>query len=94
MASERSVSTLASQTIRETHSLLLLRFSALVYRARRPFAPLRLWETIRNRLVVIQDSYEDMLEGMEISHEDDSDDGSDAEHDAMNEDEEDEDEDA
>lgn len=30
-----------------------------VYRARRPFHPLRLWETIRNVFVVIQESYMD-----------------------------------
>lgn len=63
---------LASEPPLSTTSSLLRRF---VYRARRPFSPLRLWETVRNRLVVIQDSYEAMLEGMDISHEDDSDSG-------------------
>ncbi|ORY74273.1 putative cobalamin synthesis protein [Leucosporidium creatinivorum] len=79
------------QSLREVHVPETLEYGigTFVYRARRPFAPLRLWETIRNRLVVIQDSYEDMLEGMEISHEDGSD-GSDAEDDAMDEDEDDE----
>lgn len=88
------MSALESHTSPKTHlnpSALLVLFSGVVYRARRPFAPLRLWETIRNRLVVIQDSYEDMLEGMEISHESDLE-GSDPEDDAMDEDEEDEEE--
>ncbi|GAA5834965.1 hypothetical protein JCM9279_007159 [Rhodotorula babjevae] len=38
---------------------------SFVYRARRPFHPERLWETIRLRLVVIQDSYE-AVDAMQI----------------------------
>ncbi|BGP46474.1 hypothetical protein JCM10450v2_002319 [Rhodotorula kratochvilovae] len=34
---------------------------SFVYKARRPFHPARLWATIRLRLVVIQDSYEEAL---------------------------------
>lgn len=39
---------------------------SFVYRARRPFHPLRLWNCVKDRLVVIQDSYEPNEEGMEI----------------------------
>lgn len=38
----------------------------MVYRARRPFAPLRLWEVIRSRLVVIQDSWVDSFKLSEL----------------------------
>ncbi|GAA6037278.1 hypothetical protein JCM8097_008659 [Rhodosporidiobolus ruineniae] len=63
--------------------------SSFVYKARRPFHPLRLWEVIRSRLVVIQDSYEAALEqqqGMQVDG-DGSDDESDAESEASWEDE-------
>ncbi|GAA5901175.1 hypothetical protein JCM8208_002295 [Rhodotorula glutinis] len=47
---------------------------SFVYRARRPFHPERLWETIRLRLVVIQDSYEEAMDAMQVDGRDDSDD--------------------
>ncbi|GAA6011393.1 hypothetical protein JCM10207_008324 [Rhodosporidiobolus poonsookiae] len=56
-----------------------------VYRARRPFHPLRLWEVISTRLVVIQDSYEAAFDNMNVDGE--GSDGSDAESDASWEDE-------
>ncbi|GAA5855837.1 hypothetical protein JCM8547_000379 [Rhodosporidiobolus lusitaniae] len=36
---------------------------SFVYRARRPFHPLRLWNVIKTRLVVVQDSYEAAMPG-------------------------------
>ncbi|GAA6013026.1 hypothetical protein JCM11491_000942 [Sporobolomyces phaffii] len=45
---------------------------SFVYKARRPFHPLRLWETIKDRLVVIQDSYEPNEEGMDVDEGDTS----------------------
>ncbi|GAA5946775.1 hypothetical protein JCM3765_002012 [Sporobolomyces pararoseus] len=47
---------------------------SFVYRARRPFHPLRLWNCIKDRLVVIQDSYEPNEEGMEVDEDSRSDD--------------------
>lgn len=47
--------------------------STFVYKARRPFHPERLWLAVRNRFVVIQDSYQDMLDGLQVSHEGDED---------------------
>ncbi|GAA5932117.1 uncharacterized protein JCM15063_001124 [Sporobolomyces koalae] len=44
---------------------------SFVYRARRPFHPLRLWNVIKDRLVVIQDSYEPNEEGMDVDGDDD-----------------------
>ncbi|GJN87165.1 hypothetical protein Rhopal_000110-T1 [Rhodotorula paludigena] len=38
---------------------------SFVYKARRPFHPRRLWEVIRLRMVVIQDSYEEALRQMQ-----------------------------
>ncbi|BGP14477.1 hypothetical protein JCM10213v2_002426 [Rhodosporidiobolus nylandii] len=51
---------------------------SFVYRARRPFHPLRLWNVIRSRLVVIQDSYE---AAMQQEMDEDGSDHSDAESD-------------
>lgn len=40
-----------------------------IYRARRPFAPARLWELIRSVFVVIQTEYEDPADDMEVDEE-------------------------
>ncbi|KPV76589.1 uncharacterized protein RHOBADRAFT_13202 [Rhodotorula graminis WP1] len=51
---------------------------SFVYRARRPFHPERLWQTIRLRLLVIQISYEEAIDNMVV-------DGDDAQSSASNE---------
>ncbi|GAA5921446.1 hypothetical protein JCM3775_003051 [Rhodotorula graminis] len=43
---------------------------SFVYRARRPFHPERLWQTIRLRLLVIQISYEEAIDNMVVDGDD------------------------